>query len=189
MLHSVSDEGHTTARIIAEARRMVLAGEPVDVGKVAAGAGVDRVTVFRRVGRRDLLLAEALWTLGEDTWARCLREVPEGTPDRTAEALTAFVRYLIEAPYFRAFLHRDPQRALRILTTNAAPNQTRMVERVESLLATEPAPAIALGRLDLARLLVRVAETYIYADIIAGADPDADAAHTVFVALLSRRGN
>ncbi|MEU2549079.1 QsdR family transcriptional regulator [Streptomyces roseolus] len=179
----------TTARIIAEARRMLLAGEQVDVGKVAAEAGVDRATVFRRVGRRDLLLAEALWTLAEDTWARCLREVPESASDRTADVLSAFVRYLIEAPYFRTFLHRDPQRALRILTTNAAPNQERMVERVEALLSAAPTPTIDLSRLDLARLLVRVAEMYVYADIIAGAEPDADAAHTVFVALLSRHRN
>ncbi len=163
---------------------MLLAAEQVDIGKVAAAAGVNPATVHRRVGSRDLLLGEAFSTLAQDTWDRCLREVPEGTPDRTAEVLSTFVRYLNGAPYFRAFLHRDPQRALKILTTKATPVQRRIVQRVEDLLATEPEPAIALSRPDLARLLARVAETYIYADIIAGADPDADAAHTAFTALL-----
>lgn len=181
-------EEETRVAIVRAARRMLLAGDPVDVGAVAAAVGVDRTTVFRRAGRRDLLVAEALWSVGQDTWDRCLDEVPPGTPDRVAEVMTAFVRYLIGAPWFRAFLHRDPQRALRILTTAATPLQGEVVARVRALLDSEPAPpAVDLDPDELAYLLVRVAESYSYADVIAGGRPDADVARTVFVALAGRR--
>lgn len=177
----------TSTVIRRSARRMLMAGRAVDVCLVAAEAGVDRTTVFRRAGRRDVLVADALWSVGEPTWDRCLAEVPAGTPDRVAEVMTAFVRYLIDAAWFRAFLDRDPARALRILTTRDTPLQGHFLARVRQLLAGEPTPAaIVLADADLAYVLVRVAESFVYADLIAGATPDADAAHTVFVALLGR---
>ena len=185
---SVGESDDTGVAILRAARRMLMAGQAIDVGVVAAEAGVDRTTVYRRAGRRDLLVANALWSVGDATWTRCLADVPEGTPDRVAEVMTAYVRYLIGTPWFRTFLHRDPERALRILTTQATPIQAAMVQRVEALLATEPeAPAIDLDRDALAHLLVRVAESYSYADLITGCEPDAGAAHTVFVALVGRR--
>jgi AcrR family transcriptional regulator len=181
-------DDETRVAIRRAARRMLLAGQAVDVGEVAAAVGVDRTTVFRRAGRRDLLVADALWSVGSQTWDRCLAEVPAGTPDRVAEVMTAFVRYLIEAPWFRTFLGRDPHRALRILTTAETPLQSEVVTRVRALLDAEPAPpAIELDPDSLAFLLVRVAESYSYADLIAGCQPDADAARTVFVALVGRR--
>ncbi len=180
----------TAVAIRRAARRMLLAGRPVDVGEVAAEVGVDRTTVFRRAGRRDALVADALWSVGAPTWERCLVEVPPGSPDRVAEVMTAFVRYLIGAAWFRAFLHRDPHRALRILTTSEGTVQAEVVARVRALLDEEAAaqpPVVDLDPDALAYLLVRVAESYSYADLIAGCEPDADAARTVFVALVGRR--
>lgn len=183
----MADGDETTAVIRRSTRRMLLAGEPVDVGKVAAEAGVDRTTVFRRAGRRDVLVADALWSVGEPTWERCLAEVPAGTPGRVAEVMTAFVRYLVAADWFRTFVHRDPQRALRVLTTQATPLQRHVVARVEELVRAEPPVAVDLAPEALAYVLVRVAESFVYADVIAGGEPDADVAHEVFVALLGRR--
>lgn len=178
----------TLAAIRREARRMLLAGEAVDATTIATRLGIDRTTVFRRAGRRDVLVADALASLGEQTWHRCLAEVPPGTPDRVAEVMTAFVRYLIEAAWFRTFLDRDPHRALRILTTRESPIQGDVVARVRALLAEEDEEtAVDLDPDALAFLLVRVAESYSYADLIAGCVPDAEAAHTVFVALAGRR--
>lgn len=180
----MSDMDHTAA-IIRAARHALIAGENVDIGKIAAQVGVDRTTVFRRVGRRDKLIAEALWSTTSDiAWPASLAAHAPGTPHRAAEILRTYVQLLIDEAWFREFLHRDPARALRILTTAESPIQSRMTALVGELLQTEPAGPVDLTPELLALAVVRIAESFIYADLIAGATPDADAAFTVFVALL-----
>lgn len=184
-LPSMSDVDHTHQCIVRAARRALVAGDPVDVGKVASEVGVDRATIFRRVGRRDVLLAEALWlTTSEIAWPTSLAAHPIGTPHRGAEVLRTFARLLIDEPWFRVFLERDAQRALRILTTAAAPVQSRMVALVSDLIDAEPPSPVDLPAAELAFLAVRVTESFVYADLIAGGTPDADAAYKVLVALL-----
>lgn len=180
----MSGADHTTERIIRGALHALVAGDPVDVGKVAADVGVDRATIFRRVGRRDSLLAEAMWrAVAEIAWPKSLDAHPVGTPHRSAEVLRTFAQFLIEEEWFRLFLERDPQRALRILTTAATPVQSRMVALVAEVIDVEASP-IDLPAAELAFLAVRVAESFVYADLIAGGTPNADAAYTVLVALL-----
>ncbi|MFW0795011.1 QsdR family transcriptional regulator [Gordonia sp. CPCC 205515] len=181
----MSEPDHTAVRAVRAARHALIAGEAVDVGKVAAAIGVDRTTVFRRVGNRDILLAEALWSVTtHSSWPAALTAHPPGTEHRAAEVLTTYVRMLIAEPWFRTFLHRDPQRALRILTTADTAIQSRMVDLVQELLAPEPAPPVDLTRDMLAYLAVRVAESFIYSDLIAAKEPDADLARVAFIALL-----
>ncbi len=176
---------HTADQIVRAARRALVAGEPVDVGRIAAEVGVDRSTVFRRVGRRDVVVAEALWQTTEAiTWPACLAAHPAGGEHRAAKVLRDYVQLLIDEPWFRQFLHRDPARALRILTTADSPIQGRMQALVGDLLEHEPPGPVDLAPAALALALVRVAESFIYADLIAGATPDADAAYQIFVALL-----
>lgn len=175
----------TRQQLVRAARHALIAGEPVDVGKVAAEVGVDRSTVFRRVGRRDRLVADALWETTElIAWPRVVAAHPPGTEHRAASILRAYVRLLIDEAWFRAFLHRDPARALRILTTSEQPNQARMLALVRELIETEPPGPVDLPSEELAFVVVRVAESFIYADLITGGTPDADAAYQVFVALL-----
>lgn len=179
------DVGHTRDEIVRAARRELIAGESVDVGRIAARVGVDRSTVFRRVGRRDLVIAEALWQTTETiAWPVCVTAHPAGVEHRAALVLRDYVRLLIDEAWFRRFLHRDPARALRILTTSEFPVQGRMLALVRGLLEEEPAGPVDLAPEALAFVVVRVAESFIYADLITGAIPDAGAAHQVFVALL-----
>lgn len=176
---------HTSAAIVRAARHALIAGESVDVGRVAAQVGVDRSTVFRRVGRRDRLIAEALWQTTEMlAWPACVARHPPGARHRAARVLRAYVQLLIDEAWFREFLHRDPARALRILTTSEQPNQGRILALVRDLIASEPPGPVDLTPDALAFVVVRVAESFIYADLITGGTPDADAAYHVFVALL-----
>ncbi len=94
------------------------------------------------------------------------------------------MRLLIDEPWFRRFLDRDPHAALRILTTAETPIQSRITALVRDLLAEEAPARVDLDIDTLAQLVVRVAESFIYADLISGGTPDPDAAHVVFIALL-----
>jgi AcrR family transcriptional regulator len=176
-----------TLRAFHLARRRFLGGERIDMGALAAELGVDRTSLYRWVGTRDALLVEVLWSLAAPTMSRLQRRLGGTGAGRMAAFLGDFVDALIEAPYFRDFLHDEPARALRLLTTRDAPIQQRFVSCVESLVGREldaGTYTCALPRHDLAYLLVRISESFTYADLIAGERPDAARARAAFAFVL-----
>ncbi|WP_158590035.1 QsdR family transcriptional regulator [Amnibacterium setariae] len=175
-------------RAFRAARHRFIAGERIDMSALAAELGVDRTSLFRWVGNRDALLGEILWSLAVPTFDAADAATDAPGADRVEGALTRFVHDLITADYFRGWIVREPSRALRILTGDATPVHRRFVAIVERLLEEE----IAAGRMttplplhDLATVLVRVAESYAYADLIAGERPDADRAAAAFALVLA----
>lgn len=148
---------------------------------------VDRATLFRWVGNRDQLLAEVIWSLAEPTFHRGVAEATGAGPARVVDVMSRFVRAVTEAEFFGAYLRREPQRALRLLTTRATEFQHRLVAEVETLLTREKAASggsYPLPIHDLAYVITRIAESYVYADLITGETPDADKAQAAFSALL-----
>lgn len=185
----LDDGSHPDAvRAFARAREAFIAGRRIDMGALAASLGVDRTSLFRWVGNRDALLSEVLWSLAEPTLARAEhavdaeRTAPTGGA-RIAAILTRFVDDLNTAPYFRDFLRREPARALRLLTTKESPIQRRYVASAEWLIRRELGPEPLGGAIDpagLARILVRLSESFTYADLISGDQPSAERANQAF---------
>ncbi|TNM39841.1 helix-turn-helix transcriptional regulator [Nocardioides albidus] len=158
------------------ARRTFLAGRRVEMSELAAELGVSRATLFRWVGGRDPLLAEVIWSVTEPTLRRAAEaaEGERGGP-RLVDAIGRFAEATMGASSFVEFVRTDSERALRLLTTRASPFQSRLVAAFELLLREEMqagrlAPPLSVH--DTAYLLVRISETYVYADVIAGETPD-----------------
>jgi AcrR family transcriptional regulator len=170
------------------ARETFVAGNRIDMSPLAASLGVDRTSVFRWVGNRDALLAEVLWSLAVPTLVQAERAAGGSAgAERVAALLTHFATDLIAAGYFRDFLRREPARALRLLTTKASPIQRRYTATAEWLVRTQLGDRPFDGAIDpptLAYLLVRVSESFTYADLIAGEEPSPDGARTAFRHLL-----
>jgi AcrR family transcriptional regulator len=169
------------------ARRWFLDGRRVDIGELATELEISRATLFRWVGNRDQLLGEILWSMTEDVF-NARSKAAQGTgADRIADVVGDFVRTVNGAPAFREFLRREPERALRILTTKASVIQARTMMKLEELLnaeveAGELSPPLPVG--DLAYLIVRIAESFIYTDVITGGEPDAAKARAAISTLL-----
>lgn len=169
------------------ARRTFLAGQRVDIQGLVAELGVDRATLFRWAGNRDQLLAEVIWSLAEPTFRRAATEATGTGRERIVDALSRFVRAVTEAEFFAAYIRREPQRALRLLTTKAAEFQYRLVGEIENLLAEEKESSglrYPLPIHDLAYVITRIAESYVYSDLITGETPDPNKAEAAFSALL-----
>lgn len=169
------------------ARRMFLAGQRVDMKTLAAGLGVDRTTLFRWVGNRDQLLGAVLWSAAEPTFANAVRTMRSPGPGGVAEVIGAFVQSLIDSTSLRAFVCAEPERALRLLTTRASVLQRQVVAAVERLLVQEQERGHLFHPMalhDLAYLIVRIAESFIYTDLITGEQPDATKAELAVAALL-----
>jgi AcrR family transcriptional regulator len=169
------------------ARRRFLAGERVDMQDLAAELGISRATLFRWVGNRDQLIAEVLWSLTEPMFAQAAAETSGQGGARIAAIVERLAAELIGADPFRAYLMREPEAALRLLTTRASVVQQRTVAKIQELLEEEVQrddldPPMALP--DLAYLITRIGESFVYADLITGDPPDATKPAAAVAALL-----
>ncbi|HEX4360669.1 MAG TPA: QsdR family transcriptional regulator, partial [Pseudonocardia sp.] len=151
---------------------------------------VSRATLFRRVGGRDELLSKALWVLTERTLVtaaeRWEAQRPSGalyTPG-TGRQVNAIVS---QAEGLRRLLDDEPALALRLLTDPRGRVQTGIVAFVEALLRRDMAehglvPLIEPGA--LAYALVRLGESFLYADVLAARRPDIATANRLQQALI-----
>ena len=140
--------------------------------------GVSRATLFRHVGSREELLGKALWVLTERTLVTAARrweaERPAGalhTPG-TGRHINAIVS---GSPGLRRLLDDEPALALRVLTDPRGRVQTGIVAFVAQLLRRDAAEfgLVTLAEPDaLAYALVRLGESFLYADVLAARQPD-----------------
>jgi AcrR family transcriptional regulator len=174
-----------SAGIVAVAARWVYEGRRLDMQGLADELGVSRVTLFRRVGSREELLSRALRLLTERTLeaavARWEAERPPG--GRFITLLVSLARGL------RRLLDDEPALALRVLTDPRGRVQTVMVAFIEELLHRDIEEFGLVTRIDpgaLAYALVRLGESFLYADVLAARKPDVETAaflqHALFEA-------
>jgi hypothetical protein len=177
----------TPTELMVAARRQFLRGEKLEVSTLADDIGVSRATAYRWAGNADQLSGEVIADLAEETFHRSVREAKGRGAARIVDAMTRGMRYIIGSEPYRAFLERDPASALRIAASKEGPSQGRMIELHQRLLEEE----IEKGNLKLtvdphtmAYALVRISETFLYADIIAGEKPDIAKARELLKLLL-----
>jgi AcrR family transcriptional regulator len=177
----------TALEAFREARRCFLAGERIEMGALAAGLGVNRVTLYRWVGNRERLLAEVMWSLARPTLDTAWRECTASGAERILEVSSAFMRAVLGHQRFAAFVHAEPELALRVLTRGDRGLQRRLIAQYETMLREE----VDAGRLttglplhELAYMIVRTMESYVYTDLITGGDPDPDKGVLVLRVLL-----
>ena len=116
------------------ARRWFMAGRRIEMQELAAEVGVNRATLFRWVGGRDDLLGEILWSLAEPALAAAVEAADGKGAQRITGAIGRFAAAVDQADFLREFVRREPERALRILTTRAGTLQSRLVASIEALL-------------------------------------------------------
>jgi AcrR family transcriptional regulator len=170
------------------ARRRWLQGERIDIGALAAELSVSRATLFRWVGSRELLLAEILWSFFEPTLAAAEAGLRVRGARRVGRCCERAVRAILDFQPLRRFIASDPEYALRLLTSKASPVQARTVAAVHALLEREAdsgewQPPLAVAT--LAYLVVRLGESFIYADAISDHAVDATDAGLAIELLLS----
>lgn len=158
------------------ARHAFLAGKRLEMQDLAAELGVSRATLFRWVGSKEQLLVEIIWSIAVPTFEQAVTGAG-GTqgPQRIAAVLSDFAAASIRSEPFMGFVQHEPERALRLLTTRASSFQTRLLGLIEPLLQEEIEAGRVIAPLplpDLVYLIVRITETFVYADAIAGVTPD-----------------
>lgn len=171
------------------AKRQWLAGERLDIGALAVQLKIGRATAFRWVGSRDLLLGEVLWSLCDQLMMKTLAATHTRGPERVAAVCEGVVRAIVGFRPLRQFVRQDPVYALKLLTSKLGPVQRRSIERMRELLLSETEHGMRLPlEVDtLAYLLVRLCESFIYADVISDQTVDMADAGLAVQLLLSGR--
>ena len=179
-----------SARIVAAAARWIQEGKRLDMQGLADELGVSRVTLFRRVGSREALLSKALWMLTECSLetaaARWEAERPPAelhTPG-TGRYINAIVA---QSKGLRRLLEDEPALAIRVLTDPRGQVQAGIVAFIEELLRRDIHEFGLVTLVDpdvLAYALVRLGESFLYADVLAARKPDVETANRLQRALI-----
>jgi AcrR family transcriptional regulator len=165
--------------LITLARRRFQRGEPTDVESLASELGISRATAYRWAGNGEQLMGEVVASLTEATFRRNLQEARGKGAARVLDVMERGMHAILGAKAYREFLKRDPQKTLRIVASKDGPSQRRVIELYQQLLEEETAKGHLKPAVDahtMAYALVRTAESFLYADLIAGEEPDVDKA-------------
>lgn len=178
----------TPADALQAARRRFLRGERVDMNDLAQELGIGRATLYRWVGSRDRLLGEVLWSLAELGLAQSRAEA---TGRGAAWVLAVYRRFgdlIVGLEPVRHFVKSEPECALRVMTSKASPLQRRVVDTFRDVLVEAQKTRGLKLRLDpetLAFAMVRIAESFLWTDLITGGAPDLAKAQEVTRVLLT----
>lgn len=163
-------------------------GRRIDLGRLATASGIGRATLYRWFDGREHVVGEAIW-LGI---AQAIARVEAQEPGRDRAAfLRSFTRLAHEVrayPPLAAFAADEPEFALRVLQSGGSVVQARLIDwvggRLEDLAVPPPDGAHGLSRTDLAYAIVRLAESFLWSDMIIGTPPRPDTAAAVVELLL-----
>lgn len=161
----------------------------LDMGSLAAELHIGRATLYRRVGSRDALLGQIMWFLTRREIAAAIAGSYQLTGAQRIVALVdAFMRRVHGRPPLRRLLDAEPEIALRVLTSKHGPVQSGTTAVVRRLLDEEAARGTLRLTIDadtLAYVIVRIGETFLYGDVIAGHRVEIDQATAVISRLLA----
>ncbi|MEX2194268.1 MAG: QsdR family transcriptional regulator [Thermoleophilaceae bacterium] len=180
--------GDVPDEIFGAALAIFLSPRRLDMRALALELGIGRATLYRRAGNRDNLLGAVVWYLTRRALAPAIDAAAglEGR-ERVVAIVDRFMRFVHVQPALHRFLDEEPEAALRILTSKNGPVEGGIVEALERLLADEEARGalrLTIDRSTLAYVIVRIGESFLYADVIADNEPDVALAVDVIERLL-----
>ncbi len=174
--------------IFAAAVDTFVAGQRLDMRELARRVGVARATLYRQAGNREQLLDQVLWWRARRLLADQVRVSAHLTgTDRLTAVIGGVLRAIGTDRPVRVFLESDPETALRVLTGSRSTVHQGMAAALENLIDLERARGAFDASLDtptLAFAIVRVADGFLYTDVIADRGPGTGRAVIAIEALL-----
>ncbi|PXX70965.1 hypothetical protein DFR70_101386 [Nocardia tenerifensis] len=185
-----------TEDVYSHAARVIAQGRRLELNSLCAELHVSRATLFRKAGGREQIMGEAVWWLARQSLARASRRWQRayGTALRDGTGTLRCVRIVTDHGVtaaadagMRRLLDEEPKLAIRVLTDPFGPVQPRMIAAVRQLIdadVTEGSlrPLVELDNLSYA--VVRLGESFLYADLLADRRPDIASANTLVAALI-----
>jgi hypothetical protein len=174
--------------ILDAACELLEAGERVDMSSLAVALAMGRTSLYRKVGDRQVLLGAGFWRLLQRSLGHALHLTTSVTGvDRLADTVAVYLDDVGGQRWLTVFLAREPECGLRVLLDRDSAPQQGLTRAFYALMEAE----LQRGHLDatarpdlLAYPVVRICESFLYADIVNGRGPDIEAAVFAVRALL-----
>ena len=176
----------TRDEFLAATERRFLAGERIDVQAICADLGLSRATVHRWCGSRDAVIGEVMVRLVTPLFRRIARDGRGRGGKRLVDVFERQLRALAGDPAFRRFLEQEREAAQRILTAPDGIVEPRVVELLKEAIDSEVAHGYRPPSEPdvIAYAIVRIGESFLYADASSGFRGDFDRLRDVYAALL-----
>jgi AcrR family transcriptional regulator len=176
----------TKEQFLAATTRRFLTGERVEIQSICAELGLSRATVHRWFGSRDRVLGEVMVGLVVPLFRGIERATPGAGGERLVEVFERQLRRLAEDRAFHRFLEHERDAAQRILTASDGVVEPRVVDLIREMIDEEVErgydPPTDPGV--VAYAIVRMAESFLYADAPRGFRGDFGRLRAVYAALL-----
>lgn len=174
--------------VVRAARHQFLASSAIDLEQLARDLAVSRATLYRVITSQDRLVGDMLWELAERTLALAVRAA-EGLrgADRIIAISHRFEAAIRGFPALQRWVRKEPLQASRVLFTPAGGIHERCVKAwAEIFVAAEAAGELVLpcDPEGFAYLYVRLGETLLHGELLAGVTPDPHTAERIRRALL-----
>ena len=176
----------TPAAAFARAREIFLAGERLDMGKLAEDIGVSRATVYRWTGDREQLLADVLWAEAQSTLGWLGAQARGRGAERIHEIAAGYIDVIAFGPPIRAFLRHEGEHGVWLLTAPGGPFRPRLVQATIEIIQQEaeqgyrPPETVEL----LADSMVSLGERFVHNGGDPAANPSPDTAKRAIALLL-----
>jgi AcrR family transcriptional regulator len=163
-----------------------LAEERIDIQAICAELGLSRATVHRWCGSRDAVIGEVMVRLVTPLFRRIARDGRGRGGRRLVGVFERQLRALADDAAFRRFLEQERKTAQRILTASDGIVEPRVVELINEAIDGE----VARGYRPpadpdvIAYAIVRMGESFLYADASSGFRGDFGRLRHVYAALL-----
>ncbi len=157
----------TPLDLFALSRSKYLAGERLDIGRLAKELGVGRATLFRWVGSREQLYGETLSAAYAQEVERARKKIHASGAEVVAQVAQHTLQRLVQYEPLRRFVAQDSEFAIRVLTSSSSPVHRRCVNIQRAVLAELERAGEIEPELDidtLAFVIVRIGEAFLYAD-------------------------
>ncbi|QQD18462.1 hypothetical protein I6N98_00875 [Spongiibacter nanhainus] len=168
-------------QLLALAQKQWLENAQLDLGALATELGIGRATVFRWAGSRDALLGEVIWSFHEPELQAALAATTLRGPALMSHMCRCSMQSVRDFEPMRRWTEKDPEYALRILSSESNVIFQRATAFTQALLDREQGDGFlqpVMDSAELARLLVRIETSFLFSDLACGQEPSIDSACT-----------
>lgn len=158
------------------------------MGEIALELGISRATLYRWVGDRDQLLGEVIWSLNSLGIEQARAKAKGRGAKWVLDIYWELGELIVAFEPLRFFIENEAECALRVMASKHSPNQERMIAAWADIIEEaerDRGLVLKLDRDTLAYVLVRIAESFLWADLITGQQADRQKAQDVARALLT----
>jgi len=159
------------------ARQWFIGAKRIELQKLARELGISRATAYRWAGSAEQLVGDVLASIVDDTFRRILQRSTSTGSERVLEVLTRVIGEARQFRPLRQFLAKDAKLALKIVASDHTAVQARTIANIQQLLEDEVDRGhmtIPVEPAVMACALTRLVESFLYADLITGTDPDVE---------------